>query len=298
MPAYEHARRRQEKAQEKKASSKLAAATGKKQKKAAADDDDDASSSSDKEVVEAAATTTTTAAAPAVAASPVNKKKRLGPVTATAAAAAAPPQTPVQLQFNEPSVWVERMALTGTKSLPADLAADDDPKREEIFIQHALLSVLRGISLLEKAKVPWRRPADYYAEMFKDDGHMNKIKESIHRSKKQVELQAHRRTMKDQKKFGKEVQAEVLRQRAKHKRDLDDRLSDWKRKTKGNDRDDLDDVINQDDDETGAPKKKSRRETGGGGGRSRSAAPKPKNFRPGGGGSKKRPGKNSRNRSS
>jgi rRNA-processing protein EBP2 len=190
------------------------------------------------------------------------------------------------LQFNEPAQWVERMALTSVKSLPSDLAPDDDPKREEVFIQQTLLSVVKGLSMLEQAKVPWRRPKDYYAEMFKDDVHMNKIRDSIDKSKKQVEERAHRRAMKDQKKFGKEVQAEVLRQRAKYKRDLNERIGDWKRKRRGND-ESLDDVLEDNDDSRGG--KKPRRE---GGGRSGPRTAKPKTLRPGG----KRPGKNSRNR--
>ena len=210
----------------------------------------------------------------------------------------------IVMQFNEPSAWVERMALTGTKSLPSDLAPDDDPKREEVFIQHALLSVLRGLSMLEKANVPWRRPADYFAEMFKDDVHMQRVRESINKSKSAVEQRAQRRAMKDQKKFGKEVQAEVLRQRAKHKRDLGDRLQDWKKKRRGGDREELDNVIDNDDDD-GNSRKKQRTEGGGrgrgrgGGGRGGGARPqRAKNLRPGGPskGGAKRPGKNARRR--
>lgn len=154
--------------------------------------------------------------------------------------------TTVQVNFSEPALWAERMALTATKVLPTDLSPDDDPKREEVFIQHALLSVMRGISMLEKANIPWKRPADYYAEMYKTDTQMEKIRSSVLDSKKKVQEQAHRRAMKDQKKFGKEVQAEVLRQRAKNKRDMLDKVSEWRKKNKGNSgREDLDDVINE-----------------------------------------------------
>uniref|UniRef100_A0A0A9XG04 Putative rRNA-processing protein EBP2 n=1 Tax=Lygus hesperus TaxID=30085 RepID=A0A0A9XG04_LYGHE len=71
--------------------------------------------------------------------------------------------------------------------------------------------------------------------MYKSDAHMNDIKRAMEAAKARVEAQAHRRAMKDQKKYGKEVQAEVLRQRAKYKRDLQDNLSDWKKKRKGSD---------------------------------------------------------------
>jgi rRNA-processing protein EBP2 len=210
--------------------------------------------------------------------------------------AAAGDDTGAVLQFNEPAQWVERMALTAVKSLPSDLAPDDDPKREEVFIQQTLLSVVKGLSMLEQANIPWRRPKDYYAEMFKDDTHMNKIRESIDKSKKQVEERAHRRAMKDQKKFGKEVQAEVLRQRAKYKRDLNDRISDWKKKRRGND-ESIDDVLGEEDDSRGGRGGRGggrggRGGRGGGGGRGGPRSAKKTNLRPGG----QRPGKNSRRR--
>ncbi|RNF07123.1 rRNA processing protein [Trypanosoma rangeli] len=195
-------------------------------------------------------------------------------------------EKPAAVEFSEPAQWVERMALTSTKSLPADLNADDDPKREEVFIQQALLSVSRGLSLLEKADVPWKRPADYYAEMFKDDVQMSRIAAAIETFKTRIEAQAHRRAMKDQKKYGKEVQAEVLRQRAKYKRDMGERLTEWRRKRKGNE--ELRDILD-DGDATGGG--------GSGGAAQRARTPKQKGLRPGGGGgAKKRPGKNARRR--
>ncbi|ORC92316.1 putative rRNA processing protein [Trypanosoma theileri] len=195
-------------------------------------------------------------------------------------------ESPAVVEFSEPAQWVERMALTSTRSLPADLNADDDPKREEAFIQQALLSVARGLSLLEEANVPWKRPADYYAEMYKSDVQMNRIAEAMESSKARIEARAHRRAMKDQKKYGKEVQAEVLRQRAKYKRDMGERITEWRRKRKGNGelRDILDD--NENDNNTGGRAARKER------------APQAKNLRPGGGRSagKRRPGKNARRR--
>ncbi|KAF5218634.1 hypothetical protein ECC02_008414 [Trypanosoma cruzi] len=189
------------------------------------------------------------------------------------------------VEFSEPAQWVERMALTSTKSLPADLNADDDPRREEVFIQQALLSVSRGISLLEEAAVPWRRPADYYAEMFKDDVQMGRIAAAIEDSKARIEAQAHRRAVKDQKKYGKEVQAELLRQRAKYKREMGERITEWRRKRKGND--ELKEILD-DGDAKGIQSAHAAH---------RVRTPKQRNLRPGGvGGSKRRPGKNARRR--
>ncbi|CBH14856.1 rRNA processing protein, putative [Trypanosoma brucei gambiense DAL972] len=193
------------------------------------------------------------------------------------------------VEFSEPAQWVERMALTSTKPLPSDLNADDDPKREEAFIQQALLSVVRGISLLEAGDVPWKRPDDYYAEMFKDDVQMSRIASAMEKSKARIEERAHRRAMKDQKKYGKEVQAEVLRQRAKYKRDMGARISEWRRKRKGNE--DLDDILNADETTSGSKGRGAARGVRGGG---TTRAPRQKNLRPGG--VKRRPGKNARRR--
>lgn len=193
----------------------------------------------------------------------------------------APPPAGKTVEFSEPSQWVERMALTSTRPLPDDLNADDDPKREEAFIQQTLLSVKRGLSLLEEAGVPCKRPADYYAEMFKSDAHMNDVRQAMEASKARIEAQAHRRSMKDQKKYGKEVQAEVMRQRAKFKRDMQDRLSDWKKKTKGN-RGGLNDMLEDADGDARGGRKGGAK------------GPRAKNMKPGG--SKKRPGKNARSR--
>lgn len=223
-----------------------------------------------------------------VAAKPAKK----GSKKAAAAATAVAPADAAQLEFNEPAQWVERMALTSTRSLPADLSADDDPKREEAFIQQALLSVSRGVSMLEQAGVPWRRPEDYYAEMFKSDVHMNDVRQAMDASKSRIEAQAHRRAMKDQKKYGKEVQAEVLRQRAKYKRDMADRISDWKKKRKGSGG--LNDFLGNDEEADGGGGGGGRKGSGGGGKRG-PTGPKPRNMQPGGG-SRKRPGKNARGR--
>ncbi|CCW62039.1 unnamed protein product [Phytomonas sp. EM1] len=189
-------------------------------------------------------------------------------------------EKPKTVEINEPAQWVERMALTSTRSLPSDLNADDDPKREEAFIQQTLLSVIQGISLLELANVPWKRPDDYYAEMFKDDVHMNNVRRAMEATKSRIESQAHRRAMKDQKKYGKEVQAEVLRQRAKHKRDMQERLSNWKKKKGGDEA--MRDILNNDDEDGEAPSKRHK------------ADPHRRNLKPGG--KSKRPGKNARHR--
>eukprot|EP00672_Neobodo_designis_P025512 CAMPEP_0174838670 /NCGR_PEP_ID=MMETSP1114-20130205/7539_1 /TAXON_ID=312471 /ORGANISM="Neobodo designis, Strain CCAP 1951/1" /LENGTH=311 /DNA_ID=CAMNT_0016072773 /DNA_START=51 /DNA_END=986 /DNA_ORIENTATION=+ len=209
----------------------------------------------------------------------------------------------VTVEFSEPKRWVQRMTLSATKPLPADLDPNDDPKREEVFMKHAELSVRRGLAMLEKAGVKWRRPDDYYAEMYKTDMHMERIRDSMEKSKKEVQERAHRRNMREQKKFGKEVQADVIRQRAQAKNAHMEKLAEW-RKRKGN-KGSLDDAL---DGETGDDagltlgSKKGRdkfRKPGAGGAARRGGAKR--SLRPGAGAGKKsgkggakRPGKNKR----
>ena len=110
-----------------------------------------------------------------------------------------------KLSFTEPGTWVERMTLVASKELPKDLNPDDDPKREELFLQHALISAKRGVALLEQNEVVWRRPADFFAEMYKTDVHMDKIRQAMLRNKQQIEQRVQRRIAKEERKYGKEV---------------------------------------------------------------------------------------------
>ena len=216
--------------------------------------------------------------------------------------AAAEAKAAVSVEFTEPKRWVQRMTLSATKPLPADLDPNDDPKREEIFMKHAELSVRRGLAMLEKAGVKWRRPEDYYAEMYKTDQHMEKIRESMEKSKKEVQERAHRRNMREQKKFGKEVQADVLRQRAQAKNAHMTKLSEWRKKGGKGTSLDLDENEGDDSNLTLGSKKGGRdkfRKPGAGGaargGANRAGGAK-RSLRPGAGKAKpsKRPGKSKR----
>ena len=118
---------------------------------------------------------------------------------------------------------------------------------------------------------------------------MDKIRRAIESTKTAVQERMKRRMIKEQKQYGKQVQADVLRQRAQEKRSMMAKVSELrKRKNRGgNDQtgDKLDELFGEDDDE-----KKGRGGGGGGGDRrsrhtARGAAFRDKNVRPGGGGS-------------
>ena len=50
-----------------------------------------------------------------------------------------------------------------------------------------------SVQKFEKAKIKWRRPADYFAEMVKSDDHMKRVKEKLLYEKKLAEEQEQRR---------------------------------------------------------------------------------------------------------
>lgn len=118
-------------------------------------------------------------------------------------------------------------------SLPpvSDAVTDpnDDLIREQEFYKVARAAAVQARSLLKKEDVPFTRPGDYFAEMVKSEGHMEKI------HKKQYDEAADRkgreaaRKLRDAKKFGKQVQVAKEQERAKQKRETLDKIKDLKR---------------------------------------------------------------------
>ncbi|KAI0408228.1 eukaryotic rRNA processing protein EBP2-domain-containing protein [Xylaria palmicola] len=148
----------------------------------------------------------------------------------------------------------------------------DDIKRELAFYAQALDAAKRGRALLKAAGVPFSRPTDYFAEMVKDDGHMEKVKAKLVEDASAKKASAEARKLRDLKKFGKQVQVAKLQERAKEKRDTLEKIKTLKRKrseTGGGDLDtreaDLFDVGV--DNELNKYKKGAQRERGAGAGK-------------------------------
>ena len=51
----------------------------------------------------------------------------------------------------------------------------------------ALAAAKAALERLDAAGVPWRRPADYYAEMVKSDAHMARVKAQLMHEQAQIE---------------------------------------------------------------------------------------------------------------
>ncbi|KAH0493711.1 hypothetical protein TgHK011_000365 [Trichoderma gracile] len=106
----------------------------------------------------------------------------------------------------------------------------DDLQRELAFYSQCLEAVRQGRSRLIREGVPFSRPKDYFAEMVKEDAHMEKIKAKLVEEASAKKAAAEARKLRDLKKFGKQVQVSKLQERQKAKREVLDKIKTLKRK--------------------------------------------------------------------
>ncbi|CAL9695547.1 unnamed protein product [Knipowitschia caucasica] len=140
--------------------------------------------------------------------------------------------------------WVERLDLT---NLPAEdplakvegqekkesnkeINADDDFEREMFFYRQAQATVLQALPLLHKHGISTKRPDDYFAEMAKSDQQMQKIRKKLIEKQTIIERSEKAKQLREQRKFGKKVQIEVMQKRQKEKKAM---LSSVKKYQKG-----------------------------------------------------------------
>ncbi|CAN9500687.1 unnamed protein product [Ophioblennius macclurei] len=128
--------------------------------------------------------------------------------------------------------WVERLDMTNppaqdvlTKvegNAPAatngELNADDDFQREMFFYRQAQATVLDALPLLKQYDIATKRPDDYFAEMAKSDQQMQKIRKKLLSKQMIMERSEKAKKLREQRKFGKKVQIEVIQKRQKEKK--------------------------------------------------------------------------------
>lgn len=139
---------------------------------------------------------------------------------------------------------LQRIALPTDNSVPfathqvvlssaptADSIPDvqDDLQRELAFYSQSLEAVKIARQKLKKEGVPFSRPKDYFAEMVKEDEHMEKIKAKLVEEATNKKAAAEARKLRDLKKFGKQVQVAKLQERQKAKRETLDKIKNLKR---------------------------------------------------------------------
>lgn len=108
----------------------------------------------------------------------------------------------------------------------------DDLQRELAFYSQSLEAVKTARKKLKAEGVPFSRPKDYFAEMVKEDEHMEKIKAKLVEEASNKKAAAEARKLRDLKKFGKQVQVAKLQERQKAKRETLDKIKNLKRSKK------------------------------------------------------------------
>lgn len=108
---------------------------------------------------------------------------------------------------------------------------NDDLNRELAFYKVCQAAAIEARGMLKKEGIPFTRPGDYFAEMVKNDEHMDKIKKKLYEEAAGKKAAAEARRQRDLKKFGKQVQVAKLQQRAKEKRDTLEKINALKKST-------------------------------------------------------------------
>lgn len=139
-----------------------------------------------------------------------------------------------------------RIALPTDKAVPfathqslssgAETAASipdvsDDLQRELAFYSQGLEAVRLARTKLKAEGVPFSRPKDYFAEMIKEDAHMEKVRAKLVEEASNKKAAAEARKLRDLKKFGKQVQVAKLQERQKAKRETLEKIKTLKRST-------------------------------------------------------------------
>uniref|UniRef100_A0A673N1B9 Probable rRNA-processing protein EBP2 n=1 Tax=Sinocyclocheilus rhinocerous TaxID=307959 RepID=A0A673N1B9_9TELE len=134
-------------------------------------------------------------------------------------------------EFKKNLPWVERLDLTNYPAVDFVAKAEgrDDFQREMYFYRQAQAAVLWTLPKLHKFKIPTKRPEDYFAEMAKTDQHMQKIRKKLLKQAA-MEKSEKAKKLREQRKYGKKVQTQVIQNRQKQKKAM---LSAVKKYQKG-----------------------------------------------------------------
>lgn len=151
--------------------------------------------------------------------------------------------------------WLEALVVTSEKPIECD-DPDDDLKRELSFYNQALSAVRIAQERFERLNIPHVRPDDYFAEMLKSDNHMAKVKRRMITEQADLRAAEERRKQQANKKFGKQVQKQVLHERVQKRVRETKEITEMRKKRKGGSADGLDIDV---DDFGGAPAHKRDR---------------------------------------
>lgn len=100
-------------------------------------------------------------------------------------------------------------------------------------------AVLEALPRLKALGIPTKRPEDYFAEMAKSDGHMKKVREKLISKQTSMELSEKAKKLREQRKYGKQVQVEVMKKRLEEKKKLAESVKKFRKGGRG-EQDELD----------------------------------------------------------
>ncbi|OAL69052.1 rRNA processing protein [Trichophyton violaceum] len=134
--------------------------------------------------------------------------------------------------INDQMPFSEHQTLTSTETMDVP-DPNDDLNRELAFYKVCCAAAKTGRALLKEEGIPFSRPTDYFAEMVKDDEHMDKIKKKLYEEAASKKASADAKKQRDLKKFGKQVQIAKMQERHKEKRETLEKINELKRKRRG-----------------------------------------------------------------
>lgn len=123
--------------------------------------------------------------------------------------------------------WIHKLSIDIDQEQEVDV--NDDLARELAFYTQALEGTRQAFDKLQSMGLPFLRPADYYAEMVKTDGHMEKVKGRLLAEKRKMEEAEERRKAREAKRLAKEIQAQKLKERAKQKKEDIESVKKWRK---------------------------------------------------------------------
>lgn len=106
---------------------------------------------------------------------------------------------------------------------------NDDLGRELAFYKQSLKCAMEARTILRQEGIPFSRPNDYFAEMVKNDEHMDRVKGQLVEQAAHKKASAEAKKQRELKKFGKQVQIARLQERNKAKKDTLERIDTLKR---------------------------------------------------------------------
>ena len=130
------------------------------------------------------------------------------------------------------SSFSAHLTVTAASAPPTEASipdVSDDLARELALYAQSLSAAQVARARLRAEGVPFSRPVDYFAEMVKEDAHMDKVRARLVEEASAKKAAAEARKMRDLKKFGKQVQVAKLQERNKAKRDALDKIKELKR---------------------------------------------------------------------